>query len=93
VAGIELVWATMGEAAEEGIGDEGGGLMAVVPVVVGTGEWRIEPVATEPGLTVLGAEGASGELTGGTTVSDGRSCWGVTTARSSSGLRPSNSAF
>jgi hypothetical protein len=38
VAGIELEWATMGETAEEGIGDEGGGLLAVVPVVVGTGE-------------------------------------------------------
>lgn len=78
---------------EDGASDGGSGLMGTAAVEAGTGESATGPVATGIGLNAVGVGEPSGEVTGGTTVSDGRSGSGATMARTSSGLRPSNSAF
>lgn len=80
-------------ATIEGGSDRACWLMGTAAMAAGTGESAREPVPTGAGLNAAEAEGPSGEVIGGTTVSAGRSGFGATRARISSGLRPSNSAF
>lgn len=93
LAGFDVRGTTPGDAEDVGAGDEGGGLMVAVAMAAGAGEPRTEMGAHGAGSTAGGAVGVSGKAEGGTTVSDGRSGSAWTTAMTSSGLRPSKSAF
>ena len=92
-AGFDVRGATPGDAEDVGAGDEGGGLMVAVAMAAGVGGERTETGAHGPDSTAGGAVGVSGEAEGGTTVSHGRSGSAWITAMTSSGLRPSKSAF
>lgn len=93
MAGIGAEGTTTGATVEEGDRDEGAGLRGAVAIVAVAGGLGTETAAGGAGLTPVGTIGKSGEVVGGTTVSDGRSGSAGTTAMTSSGLKPSNSAF
>lgn len=93
VAGIDVEGATIGAAAEEGASDEGGGLIVALVMVGGASGIGTETAASGAECVALDMAVRSGGVMGGTTVSDGRLGSVATTAMTSSGLRPSNSAF
>lgn len=93
MAWIEVGVATIGAAAKCGAGDEGGGSMAALARVAVAGEGGTDTAAGGVGFTAVGVVVDSGGVTDRTTVNDGRSGSVATTAMTSSGLRPSNSAF
>lgn len=93
LAGFDVRGRTTGDAEDVGGGDEGGGLMVAVSMAAGAGGLGTEAAASREGSTVGGVVGASAEVVSGTTVSDGGSGSAWTTAMTSSGLRPSKSAF
>lgn len=93
VAGIDGEGATIGAAADEGAGDEGGGLTVALAMVDGASGIGTETAAGGAECVALGMAVRSGGVVGGTTVSDGGLGSVATTAMTSSGVRPSNSAF
>ena len=93
VAGIDVEGATIGAAAEEGARDEGGGLIVTLAMVDGASGIGTETAAGGAECVALGMAVRSGGVMGGTTVSNGGPGSVATTAMTSSGVRPSNSAF
>ncbi|GAB1723336.1 MAG: hypothetical protein NTNFB01_22320 [Nitrospira sp.] len=93
VAGIGTEGMATGALVGGGDGDEGSGLIVAVAIMAGAGELEIETAVNGAGLTGDRAARESGGGTGGATGNDGRSGSAVTTAMTSSGVRPSNSAF
>ena len=81
--------ATIGAGVMLGGTAERDGLMVAAATVVGAGALGVGGAGLGAGWTVV----ESGGVACGTTVSDGRSGAGETTAMISSDLRPSNSAF
>ena len=93
VAGIDVEGATIGAGAEEAVTDEEGGLMVALAMVDGASGIGAATAAGTVELVALGMALRSGGVMGGTTVSDGGFGSVAPTAMTSSGLRPSNSAF
>lgn len=93
VAGIDVEGATIGAPADGGAGDEGGGLTVALAMVDGASGIGTETAAGGAECVALGMAVRSGGVMGGTTVSDGGLGSVATTAMTSSGVRPSNSAF
>lgn len=91
--GAEVEGATIGDAGEDGVGDEGGGSTAALLMVACAEGKGTAAAPGKVGIAVAGVVVESGGVTGGTTVRDGRAGSVVTTATTSSGLRPSRSAF
>ena len=92
-AGSGTDGATIGATVEDGNRDEGTALVAAVTIVAGAGGLETVPAAGGAGLTAAGAGGEPDEVTGETTVREGRAGSAAITAMTSSGLSPSNSAF
>lgn len=71
MAGIDVEGATIGAAADEGAGDEGGGLTVALAMVDGASGIGTETAAGGAECVALGMAVRSGGVMGGTTVSAG----------------------
>lgn len=85
--------ATTGGGVMLGVTAEGDGLTVAATIVVGAGTLGAVTVVSGAGLAADWAAADAGAVMGGTTVNDGRLGSATTTAMTSSGLSPSNSAF